>query len=137
MRRLLFLPGLAQFSDLGLLLLRLLVGGFLMWGTWDNIESSARMREFVAFLAANRFPMPSLLAPVSVYAQFICGALIAAGLLTRWAGLVMVLNFVVAMVMVHWDQSYREQWPAAILVVVSLYFAFRGAGRFSLDRVFT
>jgi uncharacterized membrane protein YphA (DoxX/SURF4 family) len=39
--------------------------------------------------------------------------------------------------MVHWDQSFREQWPAAILVAVSLYLAFRGAGRFSLDRVFT
>src|SRR5690349_16855487 len=96
MQSLVFLTGLRGLSDAAFLVLRILVGSFLMWGTWDNIASSARMQEFAAFLTALHCPMPELAAPVSVYAQFLCGALILVGLFTRWAGLVMTFNFIVA-----------------------------------------
>ena len=44
------LPILARFSDLTLFALRAVTGAFLMHETWDNIESRARMGEFVEFL---------------------------------------------------------------------------------------
>jgi len=135
MLRVLLLPNLQRFEDHGLFLLRLITGGFLVWGTLDNLISAARMQEFVGFLAQFGFPAPQLLAPLSVYAQFICGALLVLGLLTRWAGLVMLFNFLVAIFMVHWGQDFRGQWPALILVFLSLYFALRGAGRLSIDRM--
>jgi putative oxidoreductase len=116
LRRLIVLTPLAAFADLALLALRLLAGAFLMHGTLDNIESEARMREFAGFLKTNGFVYPEIMAPLSVYAQFICGALFALGLLTRWAGLVMAFNFVVAVYMVHWAQDFRGWWPAIVLV---------------------
>lgn len=133
MRDLLFLPALSRFSDVALLALRVLVGAFLMWGTWDNIASPERMQEFVAFLTQLNCPYPELAAPVSVYAQFICGALILLGLLTRWAGLVMVFNFIVAVWLVHPGADFRALFPPLILIAAPLYFATRGAGRYSLD----
>jgi putative oxidoreductase len=57
------------------------------------------------------------------------------GLLTRWAGLLLAFNFTVGVVMVHWHQTFREWWPAIVLVFLGLYFAARGAGRFSIDRI--
>lgn len=133
LRRILFLTPLATFADLALLALRLLVGAFLMHGTLDNIESEARMKEFVGFLKANGFVYPEVMAPLSVFAQFICGALFALGLFTRWAGLVMAFNFIVAVTMVHWAQDFRGWWPAVVLVFISFVFATHGPGRHSLD----
>lgn len=127
------LKGLAAQTDLAFLLLRLLVGVFLIHGVWDNVSSPARMAEFESFLAAHKSPSPHIAAPLSVYAQLICGGLILVGFLTRWAGLIMAFNFVVAMVLVHLDQSLREQFPALVLIAVSLVLATHGAGRFSLD----
>ncbi len=136
MKRLLFLEPLAGFQDLTLLMLRILTGAFLMWGTWDNIADPARMSEFVAFLTHFKFPAPEVMAPLSVWLQFCCGALLIVGLLTRWAELIMVFIFIVAFLMVHLADDFRAQFPALILIAVSLHFAAAGGGKFSLDRVF-
>lgn len=135
MKNMLVLAPLGRFSDLTLLALRLLVGAFLMWGTWDNIESAAQMQEFEAFLRHFKFPAPEFMAPLSVWAQFICGAMLFLGLLTRWAGLVMVFNFVVAVLMVHLGDDFRGQFPAMALIAVCLHFAAAGGGRYALDRL--
>ncbi len=136
MKRLLFLEGLSRFSDLSLLLLRLLTGAFLVWGVWDNIVSAERMAEFASFMAQFGFPAASILAPLSVYAQFTCGVLLIAGLFTRGAGVVMAVHFVVGFLMVHLADDFRAQFPALVLVFVSLHFAAAGGGRFALDRLF-
>jgi putative oxidoreductase len=130
----LLLPGLSRFSDLGLLALRVVVGAFLIWGVQDNIVSEERMQEFVRFCAANGFPAPQFMAPLSVYAQFICGALLIVGLFTRLAAIVMAVHFVVAVLMVHLQQDFRAQWPALNLVFLCAYFAVRGAGHWAADR---
>jgi putative oxidoreductase len=128
------LPNLARWSDLTLFGLRALTGAFLMHQTWDNVTSRARMDEFVQFLDQFGFPAPWLLAPFSVAVQFGCGVLLILGLLTRWAGLLIAANFVVAMVMVHRADDFRGMWPALVLVFLGLHLAAAGAGRFGLDR---
>lgn len=132
-RHLLTLPALGRYSDWSLLLLRLITGAFLMWGTQDNIRSAAQMAEFVGFLRHFGFIWPEVMAPLSVWAQFVCGALFVPGALTRWAGLVMVFNFIVAVLMVHLNDEFRVMWPALALVFISLHLAFAGAGRWSID----
>ena len=130
---LLLLTPLAAFGDLGLLLLRLVTGAFLIWQSHDNVFSAARMQEFAGFLSQHGFPAPALLAPLCVWAQFVCGILLVLGLLTRWAGLVITFAFVVACVMVHWTQDFPGWWPALILVFLGLLFATLGAGRYAID----
>jgi len=132
----LLLPSLARWSDLTLLGLRALTGAFLMHETWDNVSSRARMGEFVEFLDQFGFPVPWLMAPLSVAVQFACGALLIAGLLTRVAGLLVAANFVVAVAMVHFNQPFRDWWPAIVLVFLGLHFAAAGSGKFGLDALF-
>lgn len=132
-RDLLLLTPLARFTDLALLALRWLTGGFLIYGVWDNITSAERLAEFIGFLNANNFVAPAFMAPLSVWAQFLIGIALIPGLFTRWAGLLLVFNFVVAVVVVHWHQSFREWWPAIVLVGLGLLFATQGAGRYALD----
>jgi putative oxidoreductase len=130
------LSSLSRWSDLTLFGLRVLTGAFLMHETWDNISSRARMEEFVQFLTQFGFPLPWLLAPLSVAVQFGCGALLIAGLLTRLAGLLIAANFVIAVLMVHFDEPFRGWWPAIVLVFLGLHFAAAGSGKFGLDAMF-
>jgi putative oxidoreductase len=131
----LLLPSLARWSDLTLFGLRALTGAFLMHQTWDNVSSQARMREFVEFLAQHDSALPWLLAPLSVAVQFVSGALLIAGFLTRLAGLLIAANFVVAVLMVHWGQDFAGWWPAIVLVILGMHFAAAGSGRFGIDRL--
>ena len=133
---LVFLTRLKRFSDAGLLLLRLMVGSFLVWGVWDNLTSPAHMQEFVEFLRKFRFPAPELMAPLSVFAQFTVGLAFVLGLFTRWAGIICAINFVVAIAMVDRLAGIRGAFPAACLVFIGLYLALYGSGRFGLDRIF-
>lgn len=130
-----FLKPLASLSDFALLTTRLLSGIFLIHGVWDNIVDPARMNEFIHFLTAIGFAAPTFMAPLSVYAQFLIGLALIAGLLTRWAGLLLAFNFLIGLIMAHWDQSLREQWPAAVLIALGLLFATIGAGKISLDHI--
>jgi putative oxidoreductase len=132
-KRLLMLSGNARHADLGLLLLRLSTGAFLIYQSHDNVFSAARMDEFVKFLVQFNFPMPELMAPLSVYAQFAAGIGFVLGLFTRWLGLITMVNFMVACWMVHWSQDFAGWWPALVLVVLGLYFGLRGGGRFAID----
>jgi len=134
--QLLFLPGNARFADLGLLLLRCATGVFLVYQSHDNVLSAARMAEFAKFLDHFGFAYPSLMAPLSVYAQFLAGFAFILGLFTRWAGLVTCFNFIVALWMVDSANPYPGWWPSGVLIALGLYFGLRGAGRYSLDALF-
>jgi putative oxidoreductase len=129
------LTSLHRHGDAGLLVLRAFVGVFLVWGVLDNVASAERMEEFVRFVRANGFPWPGFSAPLSVYAQLVCGVLFVAGLFTRLAGIVMCGHFVIAVAMVHWGQDFRLQFPALVLVAVSTFLALNGGGRWSVDRL--
>ena len=131
---LLLLTPLDRLGDLGLLLLRCITGAFLIYQSHDNIFSAARMDEFVKFLVQFNFWAPELMAPLSVWWQFIAGIGFILGLFTRWLGLITTFNFLVAVWMVHWPQDFAGWWPALILVCLGLLFATLGPGRYALDQ---
>lgn len=133
MRHLLSLTVLARWEDASLLLLRCVVGAFLIWGVQDNLLSAERMAEFEQFLARFGFWQPHVMAPLSVWAQFAAGCGFVLGLFTRWAGLLCAVNFVVAIVMVDAAGGIRAAFPSACLVVMGLFLACHGAGRYALD----
>jgi putative oxidoreductase len=126
-------------ADLGqalaALVLRLFVAFVLVYGTQDNVFDRARMLEFRDFLAGNGFPEPLASAYLSAYAQFTTGILLALGLLTRPAALVVIANFAVALVMVHRELPFDANIAPLALLVGGIYFALAGAPRWSLDAV--
>ena len=133
------LPGMARHTDIAVLLLRLYLGGFLIWGVWDNITSAERMAEFAGFLTAIGSPLPELAAPVSVGAQFLVGVLLIPGVLTRWAGMLLAVNFLVAVALIGTSEGIfpvvtRELFGPMMCVLAGLVLATHGAGRWSVDR---
>lgn len=136
MKDILLLRGLARFESLAMLALRLFVGAFLIYGVWDNITDAARMAEFQGFLTSLNCPLPAVAAPVSVWAQFLIGVLLIPGLLTRWAGALLTVNFLVAVALIApTGADFRGLYEPAILIFVGLVFATIGAGAISADNV--
>jgi putative oxidoreductase len=133
MRKILFLSSAQRSGDFALLLLRAFVGLFLVWSVWDNVGSSASLRQYAEFLAKHGFPDPRLLAPVSAYLQLAVGVAFVLGLFTRWAGILCLVHFAIAIAMVDHHGGMRGIFPSGCLVLIGLYLATYGAGRFSLD----
>lgn len=129
-------PGFGFFErhrEKGAFFVRLVVGFVLVYGTQDNVFSNERMVEFRDFLAGRGVPFPLLAAHVSAYAQFVCGILYIVGFMVRPAALLMVVNFVAALVIAHLDAPLDAARLALCMLFSSLFLLFHGAGALSLD----
>lgn len=140
LRNLFLLTGLATFAPAAFFALRLYIGAYLIWGVSGSIVHAARMEEFEGFLRVIGSPWPDLAAPLSVWTQFLIGWLLIPGLFTRWAGILLAINFLLAMGLIATSQwGYprldRELFGPAVCTLVGLVLATHGAGRWSLDAV--
>jgi putative oxidoreductase len=120
-------------KDYGAIFLRVIIGWRLVYGTQDNVFSWEQMIEFKDFLAEHNVAYPLLSAFVSVYAQFVCGILFVLGWFIRPAAIVMIINFVVALIVVHFGTTFLDSFPALMMLFGSFFFLFYGAGKLSLD----
>ncbi|HYR28591.1 MAG TPA: DoxX family protein [Thermoanaerobaculia bacterium] len=119
--------------EYGLLFFRLIIGFHLVYGTADNVFSTERMHEFSKFLAANGTPLPLFSAYLSAWAQFICGILFLLGAFIRPAALVMIINFIAALLIAHRTGGYPPAALALIMLFSSIGFLIHGAGKPSWD----
>lgn len=124
------------FKGAGLLLFRIFMGTRIFLGVWDNVVDSKKMVEFTEFLALYKVPFPEFAAPLSVYAQMICGVLIVFGLQMRFVAFIMMINFLIAFFVVDIHLTLEQMTPALAMLSGSFLLLFEGAGKYSLDKVF-
>jgi putative oxidoreductase len=91
------------------------------------------MNEFRDFVAKHGFPMPMFSARLSAYGQFIAGILLALGLFTRLASIVVIINFIAALVMVHRGLPFNANIAPMAMLVGGIFFAIYGAPAYSVD----
>jgi putative oxidoreductase len=120
-------------KEYGMFFVRLIVGFHLIYGTQDNVFSSARMLEFRDFLAARGTPFPLFSAHLSVYAQFLCGILFILGAFIRPAAAIMIINFICALLIAHRVGGYPPAALALVMLFSSIAFLIHGAGKPSID----
>jgi putative oxidoreductase len=125
---------LEKYKDFAPLFIRLIVGFHLIYGTQDNLFSYARMEEFADFLRVRAVPFPLASAFLSAYAQFACGALFILGFLTRPAAVLMVINFIAALIIAHRGDTYTNTFPALMMLSGACFLLLNGAGRLSVDK---
>lgn len=123
-----------RFSFLAPLIIRLLIGFHLVYGTHDKIFSTKSMLSIISWFQTQGIPFPSFSAYLSAYCQFFCGLLFLVGIFTRMAGLIMVINFVCAIAFVHIGDTYSNTFPALVMLSGSLYLLFNGAGSMAVER---
>jgi putative oxidoreductase len=120
-------------KEYGMFFVRLIVGFHLIYGTQDNVFSSARMLEFRDFLAARGTPFPLFSAHLSVYAQFLCGILFILGAFIRPAAAIMIINFLCALLIAHRVGGYPPAALALVMLFSSIAFLIHGGGKPSID----
>ena len=128
---------LENYKEYGVIFIRLIIGFHLIYGTQDNVFSYARMEEFAGFLSSRGVPLPLFSAHLSAYAQFVCGLLFIVGALTRPAALVMIVNFIAAILIAHLGDTYPNTFPALMMLAAACFFFVHGAGKISIDDFLT
>lgn len=135
-------------TSLGLLILRLGLGGYLLTHGWGKLE-------MVLAGAYDQFGDPIGLGNVAslllvTFAELVCAFLVTIGLATRFAAVPVVVVMTVAAFVAHggdpWTmaggyvlftsgaaESWASKQPALMFLVAFLALAFTGAGRYSID----
>lgn len=126
---------LEKYKDYAAIFIRLIIGFHLVYGTQDNVFSFARMEEFAGFLRVRGVPFPLFSAYLSAYAQFVCGILFILGAGTHYAAVVMIINFVAALVIAHIGDTYPNMFPALMMLAAACFFLLNGAGKLSIDNL--
>lgn len=81
------------------------------------------------------FPFPTVSAALSAYTEFFGAVLMVVGWKTRWAGLLLAINFVLAIAVAHiaTADTYKNSFPAINLLAMSIFLLLNGPGKPSID----
>lgn len=117
-------------KDLGLLLLRLaLAAVFLAHG----IQKFTHMEGTIAFFG--NLGMPEFLAWLVALAESAAGAAMLLGLWTRWAGYVIAIIMLVAIVKVKWAMGFLGGYELDLtLLLMALAVSVIGPGKYALGK---
>lgn len=118
-------------ADLGLLLLRVIAGLALAFA--HGLGKVPPSEGFVGMLGGIGLPAPGLFAWLSAMAEFGGGILLALGLLTRPAALLICGNMLIVTVMGHAGDPFGDREKAVLFGAIALFYLLAGAGRYSLD----
>lgn len=123
------LPSIA--AEAGWTLLRLFAGTSLMMA--HGIGKLPPSEQFVAGVANLGFPLPSLFAWSASLAEFLGGAFLAIGFLTRPAAFFVLFTMAVAFFGVHLHDPYQKKELATLYGFIAIAYLLVGSGRLSID----
>ena len=89
------------FSWAGPLAVRIVVGWVFLWSGWTKLHILPRMIENFREWG---IPAPEIMTPLASGIEFVGGALLLAGLLTRFAAVPLMIVMVVAIVSAKWSE---------------------------------
>ena len=115
---------------LGLLILRLALGGMMLTHGWPKL---GRLMETPEKFADPIGLGPEITLALAVLSEFVCALLIMAGAWTRLACIPFVMTMLVAAFVVHGDDPFKKQELALLYGAGALALGLIGAGRFSVD----
>ena len=119
-------------TSLGLLVLRLGAGGFLLTAHgWGKLTGFSDL--------AGRFPDPiglgsGISLTLAVFAEALCSLLLVLGLGTRFAAVPPLVTMLVAAFVVHGSDPWSKKELALLYAIPFLTLILTGGGRFALER---
>lgn len=118
-------------ADLGLLLLRVIAG--LALALAHGMGKVPPSERFIGRVAEMGLPGPELFAWLAATAEFGGGILLALGLLTRPAALLICGTMLVVALLAHAGDPFGDREKAVLFGAIALLYLLAGAGRYSLD----
>lgn len=118
-------------AEVGLLLLRIVAGLALAFA--HGLGKVPPSAGFIGRVAEMGLVAPELFAWLAATAEFGGGILLALGLLTRPAALLVLGNMAIVSLMAHAGDPFGDREKAVLFGAIALMFLLVGAGRISLD----
>ncbi|HMW34374.1 MAG TPA: DoxX family protein [bacterium] len=122
-------------SHIAVLFLRIGTGFVFIYHGYNKIFAPGGIERFTGYLSGLGFPLPSVLAYTSGGVEFFGGCMLALGLLTRQASLLLIVNMLVAVFIAHRHDTYPQKEHAIQMLVLSIGTLYSGSGAFSLENL--
>ena len=118
-------------TDVGLLLLRVGVGSFMLFAHgWGKLSSFADKADTWADPIGLG---PTVSLSLAIFAEFFCSIAIILGIGTRAAAIPLLITMLVAAGIVHADDQWGKKEFALLYGWVFVALIFAGAGKYSID----
>ena len=134
---------LARLQPWALMLLRLALGVTMLFHGYEKLIPPGglhRSNPLAGFNYFNHFVvslgLPYWLGYVSIVTEFVGGAFLILGLLTRFCALMIAGNMLVALWKVNLHHGYTGSEYSIVLVTMALMLVVAGSGSLALDRRF-
>jgi len=124
--------GLSAPANLGLTLLRIFTGVSLMMA--HGVGKIPPAEGLINRAGEIGFPVPAVFAWAAALSEFVGGAFLALGFVTRLSSFFIACTMVTALVGVHRADPFGKQELAFLYLFIALAFMFKGAGDWSIDR---
>ena len=119
-------------TDLGLLFIRLASGGMMAYSHgWGKLQKM--LGGDMSFADPIGMGEEASLV-LTVFAEFVCGILVALGLFTRAALIPLIITMVVAVFIIHAEDPFSKQEFGLLYLVPYLTLFLAGPGKLSLDK---
>ena len=124
-------------QNIGFLFLRIFVGGTLLLA--HGVPKLLDPKPFIEALTSNGFPLPNIMAYLSISAEAIFPVFIILGVFTRVSALIVAINMFVAAFVFHLNikgDPFANLEKAFIYMIVFIFIAISGGGDWTLKRLF-
>jgi putative oxidoreductase len=129
-----FFSSLPLWQSNGLSLIRIIVGGFLIYHGWE-IFSAGKMNEYIKWDIFKDSSSGKLLVYMGKAGELTGGILLLIGLFTRIAAIIIVCTLgYISFFVGHGKIWYEDQYPF-LFVLLALVFFFTGPGKWSADHL--
>lgn len=119
-------------NDLAILIMRLVFGGFMIYGHgWGKLMRlfGGNEIQFMDFMGLG----PTVSLGLVVFAEFLCALLIMFGAFTRLAAIPLIFAMGVAAFVRHGDDPFSSKEKALLFLFAFVAIAIAGAGWYSVD----
>lgn len=123
--------GLSPLANAGLTLLRIFAGAAMMLG--HGLGKLPPSEQFIERTGTMGFPVPVFFAWAAALSEFLGGAFLALGFLTRVSSFLILCVMLVALLGVHYNDPFNRQELAFLYLFIALCFMLKGAGDWSID----
>lgn len=117
--------------DIGAGLLRAFAGLALAFA--HGIDKMPPTQDFIGVVAELGVPSPVAFAWAAGIAELVGGILLAIGLLTRPAAIVIAITMLVAAFLGEAGNPFSDREPPLLFAAIAIYFVLAGPGRYSVD----
>lgn len=117
--------------DVGLLLLRLVTGGFMLT---HGLGKLTMLMGDDPIQFADPFGMgQSTSLALTVFAEVVCSFLIILGLATRLAAVPLAIVMAVAFFYIHMEDAFGDKELSGLYLMLYIFLTIAGSGRYSID----